>query len=1049
MREQLDCEIKQKKLGVCLEQHHHIVLKKHNQLENLEYAKSGHTGFAGLKKATTEEWNASDYIPLESELIVYTDYIVEEDKTIQGIKVGDGVHMAKELPFADERPYLSLERLRSYLYKITFDTIAEDEYTAEAPFGGCTSFVRNGKLYRSYDWNYDNAAEFIVKCPKFEGMSMIMGLNDGNLDKTLLGQLPYHIVDGRNEHGIMVSTHVLYNDWEYAGAGEKNVLITRLPYLILNSLESMDDIQSIQPLLDNIAIPAQLAAMEYLLQFVITDGTTTYIITPPENATGSYILQNATAMPKLANFRWVGQEIVDRTELQRRPTGVERWNLIDEDTKLEDLRFTKAYEEPTRLSEFIGLRGTTKDSTDEQLLEIYNVAHGLYLDRTRNGDTWQSVHAVIYSKAGMEFLAVQEDYNINYAGAINPDTIEELHKEIQQEVNRATQEEQKLDNNKVDKEEGKGLSTNDYTDEDKEKLGGIAPQATKVVVLTSTPNGYIVINGNEVRVFNDQELRNLIAGKETGWVIDTQDQIIGDKDEDENYTNVTAIESLNLANIKLGDNVYIKDADVPDYWVSGRTEVEGQIILSLNTLSTKIDLSNYYTKQEVQALLANVAKTNEENTFSEAQTFLKNLFLTDKTSGTYIGSTDNGNSVMMRAIWDFVFRGRNFIPYSNSEHIGSADKHWSSAYINKLIGSTQSANTDDIINGIPNVINASDIINNTLTQAQYDLITNGKPTLIKGVWGNRKDSIIKDLAELATTYRGVLECGNNNKQRPEIISIVINKNTKGILLTENYLDLQVKYINNKTIPSNPTDYTKKYVSLLVPNEQGTNNNWAFEEYTPLVFATNVEIDELFGIYPPNYFCIENAYNGNNDITFVTYGVFENPPVLEYSFNRETWTNLILNQAVTVPVNGKMYVRGNNDALAEGFNVYTNINSTQDIKVSGNIMSLLDKTCELMSAPASGFVKLFDNCITLLSLPLLPATNLERSCYTSMFNGCTKIKLSRTKTDEYQNEYRIPASGTGTAEATSSLAFMFSNTGGPFTGALEINTIYYTSNEVIK
>lgn len=266
---------------------------------------------------------------------------------------------------------------------------------------------------------------------------------------------------------------------------------------------------------------------------------------------------------------------------------------------------------------------------------------------------------------------------------------------------------------KVDKVVGKGLSTNDFSNEEKEKLVGITPQATKVVVLQSTPNGYIVINGQETRVFNDQELRELIAGKETGWVIDTQDQITGDKDAQDNYTNVTAITGLDLSIIKIGDNVYIKDKDVPDYWVSGRTEVEGQIILSLNTLSTKIDLSNYYTKQEVIALLTNYftkdetntllsafAKLSGKNTFTGNNIFTKNILLTNANEGTYIGSTDSGNSLMIRAIWDFVFRGRNFLPYGTGEHIGSADKLWSRAYINSLCGVTQSANTDDIIKSV-------------------------------------------------------------------------------------------------------------------------------------------------------------------------------------------------------------------------------------------------------------------------------------------------------------------------------------------------------------
>lgn len=52
---------------------------------------------------------------------------------------------------------------------------------------------------------------------------------------------------------------------------------------------------------------------------------------------------------------------------------------------------------------------------------------------------------------------------------------------------------------KVDKEEGKGLSTNDYTTDEKTKLAGIATGATKVSA--STTNGYIKIGSTDTKVY--------------------------------------------------------------------------------------------------------------------------------------------------------------------------------------------------------------------------------------------------------------------------------------------------------------------------------------------------------------------------------------------------------------------------------------------------------------------------------------------------------------------------------------------------------------------
>ena len=99
-----------------------------------------------------------------------------------------------------------------------------------------------------------------------------------------------------------------------------------------------------------------------------------------------------------------------------------------------------------------------------------------------------------------------------------------------------------------------------------------------------------------------------------------------------------------------------------------------------------------------------------------------------------------------------------------------------------------------------------------------------------------------------------------------------------------------------------------------------------------------------------------------------------------------------------------------------------------------------------------YSNMFEECSSLISLPELPATTLANYCYTSMFRECSNIKMSVTQTGEYQTPYRIPTTGTGTSWENSlggsSLSYMFSDTGGTFTGTPEINTTYYTSNTVV-
>lgn len=311
--------------------------------------------------------------------------------------------------------FLSLRRMGDYLFEVTFDDIPEYKPINDVNVGGCSAFVRDGKLYRTYDWFYDNTAEFLVRTKNFEGMSMIMGMEDGSLDFDKVGQSPYHIVDGINKDGVMISTHILFNDFGYQGSGDKDQSILQLPYFVMENVHSIASLETVMAdYFANMEIPTALAGMEYLLQFIVTDGTTIKVITPPTTAGGTYSVVDATSNPKLTNFRWVEDATVDRTNLQTRPTGVARWNSIDDEVELSDLRFTIAYETPTRLDEFIGEDGTTKDSTDEELMVLYNEAHSAYPSRTRNGVFWQTVHAVVYGANGIEHLYAQENFEKDY-----------------------------------------------------------------------------------------------------------------------------------------------------------------------------------------------------------------------------------------------------------------------------------------------------------------------------------------------------------------------------------------------------------------------------------------------------------------------------------------------------------------------------------------------------------------------------------------------------------------------------------------------------------
>lgn len=339
--------------------------------------------------------------------------LVGNENILESIQIGDTKYKINSGGTGSAKPYTSLDRLGTYLYKVTFDDIPDVITTLDDDNvnGACSSFVEDGKLHRNFDWDYSESLSFNVVCDGFEGMAFNDNITKDNLDDTLIGQLPYRIVDGRNDYGIMVSEHILYNDWNWVGTG--TIPTSRIPYLILSTIKTLDNFDTqMLDILSNLYTPASRAEKGFLHQFLVTDGTTTYVILPPMSSSGSYVVVDATQNPKLTNFRWTSDATVVRTNLQDRPIGVERWNLMPCD--LSDLKFTTCYESPVWLSEFIGEGGTTKDSTDAQLTAIYNIAHALYEERERDGLTWQTMHSIVYSNKGIEELYVQEDFNRNF-----------------------------------------------------------------------------------------------------------------------------------------------------------------------------------------------------------------------------------------------------------------------------------------------------------------------------------------------------------------------------------------------------------------------------------------------------------------------------------------------------------------------------------------------------------------------------------------------------------------------------------------------------------
>ncbi len=143
---------------------------------------------------------------------------------------------------------------------------------------------------------------------------------------------------------------------------------------------------------------------------------------------------------------------------------------------------------------------------------------------------------------------------------------------------------------------------------------------------------------------------------------------------------------------------------------------------------------------------------------------------------------------------------------------------------------------------------------------------------------------------------------------------------------------------------------------------------------------------------PNYLCFTST--GKSTISLTINGEVTPLPKLKYSKDKKTWEDFIVGSSIVEVANGeKIYFRGTNNSFSKDLGNYLAfvIISDGSIAASGNIMSLLDESCESVVIPDDYcFNNLFNNCTALTKAPELPATTLTEHCYESMFYDCKNL-----------------------------------------------------------
>ena len=142
------------------------------------------------------------------------------------------------------------------------------------------------------------------------------------------------------------------------------------------------------------------------------------------------------------------------------------------------------------------------------------------------------------------------------------------------------------------------------------------------------------------------------------------------------------------------------------------------------------------------------------------------------------------------------------------------------------------------------------------------------------------------------------------------------------------------------------------------------------------------------------------------VLYSDYGEVPSTPIdIDYSFDRINWTHYTVGNDITIPTDGKVYLRGNNDyfsvydydtngdILYFHYFEFENVSqNTLNVEAHGNINSLLSKTNwnGITALPEYCYNYMFGDCRSLTTAPTLPATTLANGCYSCMFQSCTSL-----------------------------------------------------------
>lgn len=346
--------------------------------------------------------------------------------------------------------YTRIEKIHTYVHEIWYDGVdyGYADLLPHTPLGACTS-IRKGKFFaRNLDWQYSELCEFFVHTPAANGRHAVDGFG-GNIPaltkevvesgawNAAYNWLPLSIADGHNDAGLCCSMNVVPtktspNTYERTtGTNPTKPTLNGLMIVRYILDNHTDALAAAQDIADNwnVVMP-HTETFDEELHFLIADKTQTIVLEFVGNE--AKIIQKPDQEGYITNFRLNGVDWTSTltmiSTIEPFGQGVERYGLISSAIVtppnitaalgfVAQLNYTNAYTiegDNAWLTEFTGLHDELTVQARFATPSVYDAtlaaAHQAYLDRTRDGQTWQTTHSVVYDiESGECIFITQQD----------------------------------------------------------------------------------------------------------------------------------------------------------------------------------------------------------------------------------------------------------------------------------------------------------------------------------------------------------------------------------------------------------------------------------------------------------------------------------------------------------------------------------------------------------------------------------------------------------------------------------------------------------------